>query len=320
LHLAALKGNVELVKLLVENAADVNAMNKYNRTSTYYAAKLGYKSVADVLIAAGADKNSISETNYGKAPQLTETLKDGEAYIWSLGNAYAVKTKRNLIIFTIVNNIDNSAEAGLANGNLNPNELAGQKITMFINHRGRMQMGGKDFGEQAKLVPDIELVSSFKPDFSKGENPGIPAYRLALPNENFSMRDIKVHTILALAGGMGYLVDADGVKVFYAGFHISDNEPSQVEKFRKEIDFLKPFGPIDIVMLTVHSHSNDIGMDYEPYFYLIDQLSPKNIYLFGANVPETYKKCIEVLQVRNIPIFYPEGGRVAGERYHYLRK
>jgi len=319
LHLAALKGSVEIVKLLVEHGADVNEMNKYNRTSTYYAAKHGYRSVADLLIASGANKNSISETNYGKAPQLTEILKDGEAFIWSLGNAYTVKTKGNLMIFTMFNRIDNSPEAGLANGNLNSDELTGQKITMFINHRGRLQMGGKDFEQQGKLVDGINLVSSFKPDFSKKENPSIPAYRLALPNEIFSIHDIKVHTIPALAGGLGYLVEADGIKVFYAGLHISGNEPEQVEKFRKEIDFLKPFGPIDIVMLTVHSHSNDIGMDYEPYFYLIDQLSPKSIYLFGANVPETYKECIEVLKVRNIPIFYPEGGSVNGERYHYLK-
>jgi hypothetical protein len=92
-----------------------------------------------------------------------------------------------------------------------------------------------------------------------------------------------------------------------------------VAKYRKEIDFLKPFGPIDVAILSVHSHSNRIGAAYEPYLYLLDQLSPRAVYLLGANIPEQYLKCAEVLRARNIPVRYPEGGIAIGERFHYLR-
>ena len=320
LHQATLKGYDRLVGLLVKHGADLNALNKYNRTSLYYAAKHGYRTVADVLIAAGADKSTIVETNYGKAQQLTEKLKEGEAYLWNLlGGRYVVKTKENLLVFTSNNKIVKSPEAGLANGFLNPKELAGQKITMLINHMDRWQMGAKDFKKLAKLVPMVKLVSGFKPDLSKEKNLDIPAYHLAIPNESFSLDGLKVHPIKALAHGMGYLVEVDGLKIFHAGFHISDDKPEHIKKFRKEIDFLKPFGPIDIVMMTVVSHSNSVGMDYVNYIYLLEQLAPKAIYLFGANTPETYTECADVLRKCNIPVVYPKEGRVTGERYHYIR-
>jgi len=79
--------------------------------------KHGYRQAADVLIAAGANKSTIVETNYGTAPQLNEKLKEGESYLWYLGGTespyagYAVKTKEHLLIFNPTE-IDDSQEAG----------------------------------------------------------------------------------------------------------------------------------------------------------------------------------------------------------------
>jgi L-ascorbate metabolism protein UlaG (beta-lactamase superfamily) len=119
--------------------------------------------------------------------------------------------------------------------------------------------------------------------------------------------------------GLGYLVEADGVKIFHAGLHVSDNNASNVAKYRKEIDFLKPFGPIDIAILPINGR-HVFNIAYEPYLYLLDQLSPKAVYLIGDDlVTEEHKKCVEVLRARNIPVRYPEGGIAIGERFHYLR-
>jgi hypothetical protein len=116
---------------------------------------------------------------------------------------------------------------------------------------------------------------------------------------------------------MGYLVEMDGVKIFHAGFHSSRNQAEQLERFHKEIDFLKPFAPIDIAILPVSGH---VSVDYQPYLYLLDQLSPKAVYLMGGNVTTgEYPKCAEVLRARNIPVSYPEGGIARGERFHFLR-
>lgn len=323
MHLVAMSGSADLARLLVQHGADVNAVNADQHTALYYAAKHGFRSVAEVLIAAGADKRAIAETNYGKAPQLAQSLGAGEAYIWPLGvlGAYAVKTKSNLLAFTIGDVVRSDAEAGLANGNLRPGELAGQKITMLLNHRERVQMGVGPFTTLATLTPDVQVVSSFRPDSRDGKTNAIPAFRFAAPHDSFSMNGVHVHVIPSTAGGVGYLVEADGVKVFHAGLHVSDNKPETLAAFRKEIDFLKPWGPIDIVMLTVHSHSNRIEAAFEPYLYLIDQLAPKAIYLSGANpgTGEQYVACADVLRPRNLPVLYPGKGGGTGDRSYYQR-
>jgi ankyrin repeat protein/predicted methyltransferase len=318
LHLAALKGYADLTRVLVSHGADVGAVNTYDRTSLYYAAKHGYRSVADALITAGADAKTIVETNYGKAPQLTATLREGEAHIWDLGShGYAVKTKRHLLIFNPTS-VDESSEAGLANGHINPNEVAGLKITVLITYPERWPIRSEVIA-LAKRVPDVNIVLGYTPTAVKAGALDTASYRLAAPHESLSVSGVEVHAIPAMGGGMGYLVEADGVKVFHAGLHVSGNVPAQLDEFRKEIDFLKPFGPIDLVFLSVYGHNNRVGTAYEPYLYLLDRLSPRAVYLTGANNPEQYPRCVEVLRARGIPVVYPEGGRAKGERFHYLR-
>lgn len=323
LHLATLKGYTNLVQLLLEHGANPNAANDYNHTALYYASKHGYRSIANILLAAGAKKSDIIETNYGKTSQLVKKLKNGEAYLWYLdgyyGGGYAIKTKKHLIIFDKTN-ANLSKESSLANGQFNPIELAGQNITVFIT-----KVLGANFEPNAfelmKHMPDVDLVLDSKP---ASILTAVPPHRLATPNEHFVVGDIQVHTIPAMTRGngggqgLGYLLEVDGLKIFHAGFHTSTNKASQMEKYRKEIDFLKPFGPIDFAFLNVSAH---LTASYEPYLYLIDQLAPKAIYLMGGEqVTDEYPKCINVLKARNVPVTYPEGGRAVGERFHYLRK
>ncbi len=332
LHLAAMRGCADLVPLLVKHGANVDAVNDYNHTALYYAARHGHRKAAEALIGAGANEDAIVETNYGKPPQLATTLQEGEAYLWYLGggspcSGYAVKTKEHLLLFNPFG-IGESPEAGLANGCLNPNELTGQTITVLLTHGSARRVS-----KLAKIMPGADFILSSDPtapatgglifvgdDASDGN---IPPYRLATPHGSLSMGGIQVHTTAMRRywpgmEGMGYLVEADGVKIFHAGLHASGNRASEVDTYRKEIDFLKPFGPIDIAILPIKGRH--IDPVYEPYLYLIDQLSPKAIYLIGDDlVTEEHKKCVQVLRARNIPVAYPEGGIATGERFHFRR-
>ena len=331
LHLTVFNGLTDIIPVLVSLGANVNIANVYGHTPLYYAAMHGHHKTADALIAAGADKNAIVETNYGKAPQLDETLGKGEAYLWYLGGSgtpklgYAVKTKNHLFIFNPTG-IDGSPEAGIANGYLNPNELADQEITaliLFKSYQGRYDR--PSVSELAKRLPISNFVLNFNPTPDTAYDNYIPTFKLASPHESFSMGDIKVHTIPSAAKvwfggeGLSYLVEADGLKIFHAGLHVAGNNASDVEKYRKEIDFLKPFGPIDMVILPVNG--NHIWwIDYKAYLYLIDQLLPKSIYLIGDGAAKgEHEKCIEILKARDVPVFYPEGGIAVGQRFHYQR-
>jgi hypothetical protein len=110
--------------------------------------------------AAGAKKDAITESNYGKAPQFTSSLADGEAYLWCLcghyGGGFAVKTKNHLLIFDKTA-VDDSLESGLANGRLNPHELAGQKITGLITKIRGAAFESRPYDIAGRL-PDVNLV------------------------------------------------------------------------------------------------------------------------------------------------------------------
>lgn len=323
LHLASLNGLADIAQLLMKHGADVNAVNEFNHTPLYYAAKHGYRKTAEILIAAGANKSAIVEANYGNSQQLTETLKDGEAHLWYLGGlspgtGYAVKTKQHLIVFDPFK-IDRSLETGLASGYLNPNELIGQNITILVT---REAQNSATVTELAKAFPNADFVYSFKPIVDSMRNEVIPQYHPAIPNESFSIGDIQIHTIRAMKKsvtdkitGLGYLVEVDGLKILHSGLHASQKDSLA---YRKEIDFLKPFGPIDIVIFPIKGHH--INLDYKQYLYLLDQLTPKAIYLIGDDrVVEEQKECPDFLRARNIPVLYPEGGISMGERFHYIR-
>lgn len=323
LHLAALNGSTEMARLLIKYGADVNAANDYGHTALFYAARHGHRGVAAALIASGANPQHIVEENYGSAPQLTATLQDGEAYLWFLGGlspgtGYAVKTREHLLVFDPFF-VDDLAGSGLANGRLNPRELAGQKLTFLLT---RSLHRGPPVSDLARRFPHARFVLGFTPTAGAGET--IPEYRLARPRDAFAVGDIDVRTVAATGRhfiegvqGVGYRVEVDGLRILHAGLHAAGGDAAEQAAYRAEVDHLRSFGPIDIAILPIRGRH--IAVVYEPYLQLIDQLAPKAIYLIGDDLDtEEHRRCLDVLEARGVPVFYPEGGLALGERFHFV--
>lgn len=57
LHLAASHGHIDCVSLLLKNKADVNVLNKHGNTPLHYACFWGYQQIAEELLAYGAQAN-----------------------------------------------------------------------------------------------------------------------------------------------------------------------------------------------------------------------------------------------------------------------
>lgn len=57
LHLAASHGHLDCVNLLLKNKADVNALNEHGNTPLHYACFWGYQEIAEVLLSHGAQAN-----------------------------------------------------------------------------------------------------------------------------------------------------------------------------------------------------------------------------------------------------------------------
>ena len=79
LYHAVNNGNLEIVKLLVENGADVNVKNVVGQTPLHEAARCGYFEIVKYLIDKGADINAYdcverTPLDYARLPDIRDLL------------------------------------------------------------------------------------------------------------------------------------------------------------------------------------------------------------------------------------------------------
>ena len=74
LHKAAGNGDIDMVKLLIAEGADVNAKDERSWTALHHAARNGHKEAAELLIAKGADINA--EDKEGRTPLYIAVCHD----------------------------------------------------------------------------------------------------------------------------------------------------------------------------------------------------------------------------------------------------
>jgi len=60
LHIAARKNLLDCVKYLIENGADINALDRYSDTPLHDVAYMGHNSIIEYLLERGADKEHIN--------------------------------------------------------------------------------------------------------------------------------------------------------------------------------------------------------------------------------------------------------------------
>ncbi len=111
----------------------------------------------------------------------------------------------------------------------------------------------------------------------------------------------------------------DGIRLLHCGTHATSGEVSQLDEYRKQIDFLKPLGPVDFAILPISGRHLTVA--YEPFLCLIDQLPPSAFYRAAeALASEELGKCTEVLQARGVTVDAPEGGLALGRCFHFGRR
>ena len=87
IHETAEAGNIEAVKQQIANGADVNAKDKYGRTTLHAAAVGGSKEVVELLIAKGADVNAKYEEcatslDWAKNQETADLLRKHGGKTW----------------------------------------------------------------------------------------------------------------------------------------------------------------------------------------------------------------------------------------------
>ncbi|UCG33156.1 MAG: ankyrin repeat domain-containing protein [Phycisphaerales bacterium] len=278
LHLAAIKGYRDVAALLLAKSAKIDATDAVGRTALHLAARYGHRDVAELLRAHGATPGE-DTGDYDASPHLKKELNEKQAVLWYLGHCgWAIKTANHLLIFDYWNEYRDPSEPSLANGLIAPDELAGQKVTVFVSHEHRDHFDPEILSWKESLK-DITYVFGFRPEqLPENRESGYrgPAYEYVGPRETRSLAGLEIRALRANDAGVGFLVKADGLTIYHAGDHAGWQEGER-QGYTGEIDFLaEHIEDLDLAFLNVtgcHAHGEEPLK--EGTLYTLEKLRPK---------------------------------------------
>jgi ankyrin repeat protein/L-ascorbate metabolism protein UlaG (beta-lactamase superfamily) len=320
LHEAAAAGNTGIVGMLLANGSDMNARDAQGLTPLDLAARYGHSDVARLLGAKGAEATGKVE-NYGYCGLLGKRMPKGEAVLWYTGHCgWAVKTAEHFLIFDYWNRGGDPATPCLANGHIDPGEIADLDVTVFVTHEHADHFDTTIF-DWAERVRSIQFVYGFRPEdlpqYRRAPYRG-PEYTYLGPRETAEFNGMKVSTIRANDAGVGYLVEVDGIVLYHAGDHAGWAE-GEKQAYLDEIDYLaRTVEGVDIAFLNVTGcHAHDPEALKEGTYYSISKLSPRAVIPTHAGGREfIYAKAINEAARDGVTASYA-CPRCRGDRFLY---
>jgi L-ascorbate metabolism protein UlaG (beta-lactamase superfamily) len=185
--------------------------------------------IAFVLAVLGAPP-------YGKAPSGPTTPKDpppGGAVVWYLGHCgYAVRTAGHLLIFDYQERTDGRQpktrpeRPGLANGWIDPEEIKGLKVRVFVSHSHEDHFDPVIFSWR-QTIPDILYYFGWR----AGDDPRDAT--LVGPRAELKSGGLEIATINSHHSGVpevAWLVKVDGLVVYHNGDCLPD-DPAAAHDF-----------------------------------------------------------------------------------------
>jgi len=283
LHFAALNGHTDIVAELLRKGADVNEKDAAGKTPLYYANRYGHERVAKMLKSSGAE-GKIDSKNFGFSPFLKKTLKEGEAYAWYMGRAgYAVKTKNHFLLFSYFVEGNLPGEPRLANGHIDLEEIKDCDTIVFAGGSSYWHHNPERYNTWQKTHKSISFIYSFEDKLGRSslyfKDVEGPNYIYLPDREKKMIKGVNVEAIPVLGlgrSGSGFLVEADGVDIFFGGDHVLLSE-SQREAFRKSFDDLKDTGKaIDLLIIPATlSMDRVFPVNLEGIEYALKTIIPK---------------------------------------------
>ncbi len=279
LHLAAMSGYGDCVKALAAGGASLTVRDHHGFNPPDLAQRYGHGTSVKILAAQGAIPGespspcpsesgclAVCDKNLGdKSPSLA----DGEARLWYLGHSgYAIQTRNNLLVFDYFPGGRVPDGPALCNGYIDPQEISGMKVTVFVSHEHGDHFDPGIFA-WADAVPDIRYVMGCSAETDQPCD-------LIEPRQVQDFDGIKVRTIESNDSGVGFLVEVDGLTIYHAGDH-ANRQRDFSGPYCAEIDWLAATGiRPDVALMPVSGcgfgdqEAVRLGVNYA-----LDKLQPK---------------------------------------------
>jgi len=274
LHVAALGGYLTVVERLLAAGADLRAIDRAGREPLYYALRYGHRSVAERLVSAGADPGDPAAHPTPSAALLHRSMGEGEGVLWYLANrGWVVRTAKRLLVFDAEEfGVTRPAQPSLSNGFLTPAEIGGMDVVAFFTaYHGEP-------GEPAYIHQIEDSMKSVTYVQNAGDRwRGSTRSVYLSPGADTVAAGAHVRTVevTRTMTSLGYLVDVDGLVLYYAGFRAEDREA-----FAREVEALASrTDRVDVAFLPIP----EPGEDPAEFRLVLERLRPRYVALLDPD-------------------------------------
>lgn len=174
-----------------------------------------------------------------------------QARITYLDNSgFAVKTRQHFLIFDCWNMQPEQGKTGLDGGTIDPAEIAGENVFVFVSH-GHGDHYNSGIFKWSRQIENIHYILS---DDIRGTKEALHTR----PDERYDLIDIHIRTLRSTDEGVAFLIQTDGLTVYHAGdlnwWHWEGEDPDwniqMGEDYRLEVGKLAK-EKIDIAFIPV---------------------------------------------------------------------
>ena len=156
--------------------------------------------------------------NPRQAPReiLVRKLEQGQAVVWYLYHSgWAVKTANHLLIFDYTEPLERPARRSLDSGSIDPAEIAGQNVTVFVSHGHDDHYDGAILGWKV-AIKSIRYVWGWA---GKGSPQDIHFGQERRTVTSDGLEIMNIHHEFDGIPESAFLVKADGLTICHAGDH-----------------------------------------------------------------------------------------------------
>ena len=274
LHLAAIKGFRDMADILVAHGANVGTVDNSGKTPLFYATQYDNHDVAEYLTGRGATSSTNPTASHGKPLPPAIKVEKGNASIWYLNHrGWAVKTASHLLVFDAEEfEVRRSDNPCLANGFLTADELNLHNVVgLYSCYHGNP-------GEPAyihTLADSLEKIAFVHLVDDAWRGSANTTYLKGRADTSIAGMKVQTIDIASNMPMLAYMCNTGGLTIYYQAFGTDDPD-----KLRQNYEFLSQYvDTVDVAFLPMpepEQEESDVRL-------FLEQFPTRSILLLDAD-------------------------------------